>query len=293
MNDAQKKEDGFAGQIAYVLPKEKVQFCTTDIFCKNLYITDVGYYPNAKFHSRERVNGCAQYILIYCQKGKGWFQEGEKYYNLNPNDFIIIPPNIQHNYGADMDNPWSIYWVHFTGELASYYFNQLSYDGNPMPRKAGINTNRILIFDDVIQHMELMNNNENIIYSNSCLYAFLATFQATHGLLSEPQNDPIQLCINYMKENLEQNLQLSDFVKISKLSQSHLSSEFKRKVKYSPMQLFTSLKIQKACMLLMERKYSIKVIALKLGYEDQYHFSRVFKNYMGVSPRSFKLGKNE
>ncbi len=96
-----------------------------------------------------------------------------------------------------------------------------------------------------------------------------------------------------MKENLEYNLQLSDFVKISKLSQSHLLSEFKKKVKYSPMQLFTSLKIQKACMMLMERKYSVKVIALKLGYDDQYHFSRVFKNYMGVSPKNFKMDKNE
>ncbi len=288
-----KKEEGFYGQVAYVLPKEKAHFCSNDSFCKNLYITDVGYYPNAKFHTRERQKGCSQFILIYCQKGKGWFREGEKHHDINMNDFIIIPPNTQHSYGADMDNPWSIYWVHFTGDLANYYFNLLSDEGDLAPRKAGLNTNRILIFNDIIQHIELMNNNENIIYSNSCLYAFLATFQATHGLIVELQNDPVQLCINYMKENLEQNLELSDFVKISKISQSHLLSEFKKKVKYSPMQLFTSLKIQKACMLLMEKKYSIKLIALKLGYEDQYHFSRVFKNYIGVSPKHFKLGKNE
>ncbi len=293
MTIEQKKEDGFAGQMAYVLPVEKIQFCNTDLFCRNLYITDIGYYPNAKFHSRERLNGCAQYILIYCQKGKGWFSIANKIQVINSSDFIVIPPNTPHAYGADMENPWSIYWVHFTGDLADYYYNQLSYNNTFTPQKAGLHTNRILLFDDIMQHLELMNNNENIIYSNSCLYAFLATFQTSHGFWAEPQNDPIQLCINYMKENLEYNLQLSDFVKISKLSQSHLLSEFKKKVKYSPMQLFTSLKIQKACMMLMERKYSVKVIALKLGYDDQYHFSRVFKNYMGVSPKNFKMDKNE
>jgi AraC-like DNA-binding protein len=33
---------------------------------------------------------------------------------------------------------------------------------------------------------------------------------------------------------------------------------------------------------------NIKTIALELGYEDPYHFSRVFKNMMGHSPREFR-----
>lgn len=287
-----RKEEGFDGQITYVLPEEKILFCNTDLFCKNLYITDIGYYPNAQYHSRERPNGCSQYILIYCQKGEGWYHIGDERYVINPNEYILIPANIPHSYGTDGNNPWSIYWVHFSGELANYYFNWLNKSGNNGSNKASFNTNRILLFDDIIQHLELMNNNENIIYSNSCLYAYLSTFQESTGVLHEQEDDPIQQCLTYMKQNLEKNLHLEDFVRISNMSQSHLSAEFKKRIKYSPMQLFTSLKIQKACMMLMEKKYSIKVIALTLGYEDQYHFSRVFKNYMGVSPKYFKLSKD-
>lgn len=37
----------------------------------DLYITDIGYYPKAHYHFRERPEGCSQNILIYNVEGKG------------------------------------------------------------------------------------------------------------------------------------------------------------------------------------------------------------------------------
>lgn len=52
--NVQKKMEGFAGQLTCILPQAKVRFCAQHIFCKNLYITDIGYYPNAAHHERKR-----------------------------------------------------------------------------------------------------------------------------------------------------------------------------------------------------------------------------------------------
>jgi AraC family transcriptional regulator, arabinose operon regulatory protein len=284
----QKKKEGFEGQKACILPMDKLAFCATNFFCKNLYITDIGYYPNAAFHNRERAGGCPQYILIHCVKGKGWYDIQNVKYAVKTNDFFIVPSNTEHSYGADTTDPWSIYWVHFTGDLAKFYFELLMPEQAYAPQKAIVNTTRHFLFDDIIQHLELMNNDENIIYSNSYLYAFLSSFQASEMKKSTNDNDVIQQCITYMKQNIDKNLYLEDLVKVVGLSPSHLSAEFKKRMKYSPMQLFTSLKIQKACQMLLEKKHSVKTVAFSLGYEDQYHFSRVFKNTMGVSPRNFK-----
>jgi AraC family transcriptional regulator, arabinose operon regulatory protein len=285
-----KKEEGFEGQRACILPMEKINFCENDFFSQNLYITDIGYYPNAAFHNRERTAGSPQYILIHCVKGKGWYSVFDKKFTINSNDFFIIPANVEHNYGADITDPWSIYWVHFTGKLAKFYYDLLTPSQDYAPQRAIVNTTRSFLFEDIIQHMELMNNNENIIYSNSYLYAFLSSFQASEMKKSTNDNDVIQQCITFMKQNLDKNLYLEDLTKVVDMSPSHLSSEFKKRMKYSPMQLFTSLKIQKACQMIMEKKHSVKSIAYSLGYEDQYHFSRVFKNVMGVSPKNFKKG---
>jgi AraC family transcriptional regulator, arabinose operon regulatory protein len=288
VQDILKKKEGFEGQRTIILPHTKQKFCAQHSFCRNLYITDIGFYPHAAFHNRERKNDCPQYILIHCVKGKGWYSIANKRFMVNPNDYFIIPANTAHKYGADINDPWSIYWVHFTGEFAKFYYNLLTKTKKNGPINAILNTSRQLLFYDIIQHLELMNDTDNIIYSNSCLYAFLSSFQSSEMKISVNENDIIQQCITYMKDNLDKNLRLDDLSSHLNLSSSHLSAVFKNRMKYSPIHLFTSFKVQKACQLLMDSSRNIKTIAYSLGYDDQYHFSRVFKNIMGVSPKNFK-----
>jgi AraC family transcriptional regulator, arabinose operon regulatory protein len=286
--DTPKKKEGFEGQRTIILPATKQKFCSQHIFCRNLYITDIGYYPNAAFHNRERENGCAEYILIHCVKGKGWYSMGNKRYNVTSNDFFIIPAGTAHKYGADIADPWTIFWVHFTGAFARFYFNLLTKSRKAGPMHAIVNTSRNLLFYDIIQHLELMNDTGNIIYSNSCLYAYLSSFQPSEMKISINENDIIQDCITYMKENLDKKLKLDDISAKAKISSSHLAAIFKKRMKYSPIHLYTSFKVQRACQMLMDNSHNVKTIAYSLGYDDQYHFSRVFKTIMGVSPKNFK-----
>lgn len=282
------KKEGFEGQKACILTHAKRSFCARHSFCQQLYITDIGYYPTAALHSRERKNGCAQYILIYCVGGKGWYSVFNKTYEVGSNQFFIIPAGVAHKYGADTDNPWSIYWVHFTGKMAKFYYKLLNVSKTHGPAVAIANATRLMLFEDILHHLELMNNNDNIIYSNSCLYAFLSSFQISEMRISINENDLIQQCIAYMKQHLSKGLRLEDLSKVVNLSPSHLSAIFRSRMKYSPIHLFTSLKMQRACQLLMDGQQKIKTIAHELGYDDQYHFSRVFKNTIGVSPKNFR-----
>jgi len=287
-NGAQKKMEGFEGQLTCILPQVRVKFCAHHIFCKNLYITDIGYYPNAAHHERERPKGCAQYILIYCVKGRGWYSIEQKQYEVKSNEFFIIPAGAAHHYGAHEKDPWSIYWLHFSGADADFYYRLLTKTQGRVPVSAVVSTSRQLIFYDIIQHLELMNNTDNIIYSCSSVHAYLSSFQNTQIKLSANENDIIQQCITFMKQNLDKPLRLDEISTEVGLSSSHLSSLFKKQVKSSPIHLFTSLKIQKACQMLMDNSHNIKTISYSLGYEDQYHFSRVFKKIMGISPKHFK-----
>jgi AraC family transcriptional regulator, arabinose operon regulatory protein len=283
-----KKKEGFEGQRTITLPQTKLKFCAQHSFCQNLYITDIGFYPHAAFHNRERKNGCPQYILIHCVKGKGWYSTGNKKFTVSSNDYFIVPAGTAHKYGADLNDPWSIYWVHFTGTFAKFYFGLLTKAKKNGVVNATVSTSRQLLFYDIIQHLELMNNTDNIIYSNSCLYAFLSSFQTSEMKISLNENEMIQQCISYMKDNLDKPLRLEDISSHLNLSASHLSAIFRKRMRYSPIHLFTSYKVQKACQLLMDSTHNIKTIAYSLGYNDQYHFSRVFKNIMGVSPKNFK-----
>jgi len=283
-----KIKEGFQGQVACILPQHKRKFCAAHPFCKKLYITDIGYYPNAAFHNRERKHGCQQFILIYCVKGEGWYSIKHKRYTVKSNQYFVLPRGVAHEYGAELKNPWSIYWVHYTGENAEYLTSYILPKKSNSPVLVAPSALRLMIFDEILKHLEFLNNISNVIYANSSLHAFLASFQRLQLKLENKEKNPIEEVITLMKTNLHKNFSLEEFAQHVHVSPSHLSALFRQKTKYSPINLFTSFKIQRACQLLQDSGNSVKIIANQLGYEDQYHFSRVFKNVMGLSPKLFR-----
>lgn len=58
-----KKEDGFPGQISFVIPDRILTLVKDNPLIADLYVTDIGYYPQARFHYRERPSGSTQFIL--------------------------------------------------------------------------------------------------------------------------------------------------------------------------------------------------------------------------------------
>ena len=61
-----KLKDGFTGERALVLPRIIVDKMEEDPLTSMLHITDIGYYPKAKHHFRERKEPINQYVFIYC-----------------------------------------------------------------------------------------------------------------------------------------------------------------------------------------------------------------------------------
>ena len=54
------------------------------------------------------------------------------------------------------------------------------------------------------------------------------------------------------------------------------------------MDFFINLKMKEACKMLRSSEMYIYEIAQKLGYSDQYYFSRIFKKVVGMSPKKYK-----
>ncbi len=285
------KKEGFAGQRSCVLPAELMRQIATHPLCENLYITDIGYYPHAALHARERRKGSPQHILIYCVKGEGWYHLNDRKHTVKPNQVFVLPANVAHRYGTDDTNPWTIYWLHFTGSQAHHFLNFLHQDTDPSPITVSPQPERFALFDDILSHVEMSYNMDSIVYANTSLARFLATFNNavyTPNAINPVEDDPISQTITYMKENLSQSLKLEELAEIAGMSASHYSAVFREKVQSAPINFFTFLKIQEACRLLENTQIRIKEVAYQIGYSDPYHFSRVFANVMGVSPRDFR-----
>ena len=67
-----KRKDGFDGEKMINIPESVWKKAITDNgILGQLYVTHIGYFPNAAYHYREWKKGCPDNILIYCLRGKG------------------------------------------------------------------------------------------------------------------------------------------------------------------------------------------------------------------------------
>ncbi len=289
-----RKREGFKDQKAVVLPQIVQNEMRTSLLTRLLFVTDIGFYPTAQYHYRKRDSGCEQNILIYCIDGCGTIETGSWRKKVGKNQFFIIPASSPHAYWADETEPWTIYWVHFTGENSESFFSKdfqvydLSSDENSR------NDRRTRLFDEIIQTLMMGYSAENLEYSSVCLWYLLGSFKYItqfERIRSFRQNDIIEKSIIYMQNHIDKRISLADMAGHCGLSVSQFSLIFKRKTMRTPMEYFNDLRIQNACRLLDFSMLSIKEISSQLDFEDQFYFSRVFKKTMSVSPLNYRQRK--
>jgi AraC-like DNA-binding protein/quercetin dioxygenase-like cupin family protein len=288
------KKEGFEGQKAIVLPQKVTANCASLKQISNAYITDIGYYPKAKFHYRNRPRSIMQCIIIYCTDGEGWVMFDDIECIVKKNQFIVIPANTPHSYGANEQKPWTIYWLHVTGEMVETFADTLSFDRTIFCHNVSFSEERIALFDSMYNALERGYSIDNLTYVNMNLWYFLSTLRFPDSFvvpINTEDKDLVDRAIDFMKQNLHLPLSLKEMAKHVNISQPHFSALFKKKTGYPPGEYFNHIKIQKACQHLRFTHTQVKEISYKLGFEDPYYFSRLFHNIMGVSPAAYRSEK--
>jgi len=91
-----------------------------------------------------------------------------------------------------------------------------------------------------------------------------------------------------MEDNFLYNLTLEDFAKISLRSLATFKREFKSVFNTTPGKWLLHKRLENANMLLNYTSKSVNEIAFESGFENNTHFSRVFKEKYGKSPLHFR-----
>lgn len=290
-----KRKDGFSGERALVLPALVIHEMEKNALPNALHITDIGYYPQAKHHFRERTVPISQYVFIYCVEGQGWFKVSNEYSRIERNQCFILPAGHPHSYGADEKDPWTIYWIHFKGELAPYYASRLLTPVDIKPTIYSRINGRLNLFEEIYYTLESGYSKENLLYACSAFHHFLGSIcylqQYRNAADDTISKDLVDAAIHYMKENIGKKLSIAEIANHTGYSVSHFSSLFNNRTGHSPVNYFNLLKIQHACHLIDHTDIKINQVCYKVGIEDCYYFSRLFSKIMGIPPTAYKKQK--
>ncbi|MGV6989722.1 helix-turn-helix domain-containing protein [Testudinibacter sp. P80/BLE/0925] len=117
--------------------------------------------------------------------------------------------------------------------------------------------------------------------------------EVNNGVLGALQDKRLYHAVNSMLQQPEHNWNMESLADLSAMSRANFIRLFKSKTGTLPGKFLTSLRMQKAELLLRNTNKSILAVALEVGYQSEAHFSKAFKLKYGTSPSKYRVQKIE
>ena len=108
------------------------------------------------------------------------------------------------------------------------------------------------------------------------------------NIRSESNSSSIKLIKNYIKKNCYRKISVKELANVAGLSRDYTGKLFKRETGKTLTGYINEIRIQKAKELLYATDLSITNLAEIVGFSDVYYFSKVMKQYEGVSPANWR-----
>ena len=290
-----KIKDGFKGSSLLTIPPEMVQALAHDAIARTLYVTDIGFFPHAAHHFRERNEPIDQYVFIHCVDGTGWYSVNGQRHRVEAGQYFILPAGLPHAYGAG-NSAWSIYWMHFKGTMAPLYAAHALTPQTLLPGTASRMEVRTRLFEEIYRHLDEALAPDCLGYATTMLHrffgslVFLTAYRADHPTT---ETTPVRRAVHFMKENMERQLTANDIAQFAGCTRSVLLHHFQKELHMTPITYLTQLKINYACWLLDNTTLKVNQICHKVGIADPYYFSRVFSRATGLAPLAYRRRKGD
>ena len=256
---------------------------------KQMLVTRIGSCDRAKGHYIPRPEGTPETVIHFCKEGEGWLRTRTGLHVIKKGEAFFIPPTQPLAYGASYDKPWSILWVHTQGGLVEQFLEALQIT-HESPVFSVIDMRQIeALHAKVFEQMEQRHTLASLVSTSGKLYDLLAYLVSEQqGPAMSPVGSHVKQAISYMEANLHRSLTLKDMANSVSLSVSRFSYLFRQAEGISPSAYFSQRRMQQAARHLLSNQLSISEVSRKMGYDDPYYFSRVFKSATGKSPRDYR-----
>ncbi len=98
----------------------------------------------------------------------------------------------------------------------------------------------------------------------------------------------LKRALAYIYDHLDQSLTLAELAAFVQMSPHYFASLFKQSTGFTPHQYITQCRIEKAKQLLRQKYLPIIEISQQVGFQNQSHFTRVFRQYTQTTPKAYR-----
>lgn len=121
-----------------------------------------------------------------------------------------------------------------------------------------------------------------------CVEDLEATSEFSRHIRNKTKNILIKTALDYIENNYSKDIDLETVAGHIYITSGYLSQLFKLETGINFLDYLNKFRIEKAKLLLGNRRFKTYEIAYKVGYSSEKYFSQMFKRYTGLSPKQFK-----
>ena len=236
------------------------------------------------------------FLFHYVISGKGTLLVDDENsqsteYQLQGGMGFLIEPDRVNTYFADRKDPWEYAWIEFSGLRAKEILegSGLSSDSPvylPRTPQDGERLKNEILY--LATHSQ-----ESSYHLIGHLYLIMDALVSGSSSRRRTQGGKraqfyTNEAVTFIAQNYSRAITVEDMARRCNLDRSYFGKVFRDVLGQSPQEFLMNYRMVKAAELLKLTSLSIADIGSAVGYENQLHFSRAFKNIYGVSPREWR-----
>ena len=222
--------------------------------------------------------------LYLIAAGSGYVEDYQQRYELRPGHLCLLPSHLVFGHGCY--RTVSIWFIHFTAIRDNGADLFQAFD-KPLictpPRYKDIEyafrrLKQVFPCHDV----------HGFFQERACLFQMLSPCSAHAGegweVVKDAGKERFQPALRYLEEHLSEPCLVEKMAQIMNVEVSSFSRSFKKTFGVTPIKYVRKRRIARAEVLLHATDRKLSDIALELGFCDEFHFSKVFKEVNGEPP---------